>query len=618
MSLKTDVTLSTIRAGMSAMLQTRGNETLVLQIIFGESHAPAPVPHKLDDPNASWFQVACGNVRPASTESRALVKEKLSYHGFSVVIRLGATGTIVTAPANIYNLLSALKTLESAGVRITADSTNPEKLDTAHIPWSFKLRLSIKELANLLLLPVSDVELPGADSLHPKIILPPSWYRGKSERVFAISSDGKTNLGISPHDALEHCYFGGPTGSGKSTAMLSMIMADIYAGRSVLVLDPKADLITSTLERIPESRDGDVVILDPADHCPCGFNPVDVGDKNNPHLIADAILAVLSQIFKDHWGIKTMDVLTAALLTLVQTEGASLLWLPTMLTDEHFRKKITSGVKDRLGLRPYWESFEAMSEKERRVEVSPVLNKLRQFLLRPGLRNVLGQSNPKFNLADLFSKPRIILCPLNKGIIGAESARLLGSLIVGLTWTLALGQARLPAEKRRHVSVFIDEVQDYLSLPSDLSDSLAQARGLKVALHLANQYREQLPPELRAGVDANCRNKIYFGMSGSDAKSVAAMAPELEAVDFQMLPRYHVYTSFQQNGRNTGWLSGKTLPPSPPHREVVDLRAKSMAKYGKSAEQVEDEYLEMLASCRQPELAEEPPEPETIGRKKRS
>ena len=619
MSLKTDVTLSTIRAGMSAMLQTRRNETLVMQIIFGEAHAPAPVPHKLADPNATWMHKILGEVQQASQESRALVKEKLSCHRFSVVIRIGATGTPATAPANIYNLLSAMRTLESAGVRITADSIKPEKLDNAHIPWSFKLILSIKEIAGFLLLPVSDVELPGAASLHPKIILPPAWYRSKSERAFAISTDGKTNLSISAHDALEHSYIGGPTGSGKSTAMLSMIMADIYnSGRSVLVLDPKADLISSILERIPESRDDDVVILDPSDHCPCGFNPLSVADKNNPHLVADSILAVLSQIFKDHWGIKTMDVLTAALLTLVQTEGASLLWLPTMLTDEHFRKKITSGVKDRLGLQPYWESFEAMSEKERRVEVSPVLNKLRQFLLRPGLRNVLGQSNPKFNLADLFSKPRIVLVPLNKGIIGAESAKLLGSLIVGLTWTLALGQARLPAEKRRHVSVFIDEVQDYLSLPSDLSDSLAQARGLKVALHLANQYREQLPPELRAGVDANCRNKIYFGMSSSDAKSVAAMAPELEAVDFQMLPRYHVYTSFQQNGRNTGWLSGKTLPPSPPHREVVDLRAKSMAKYGKSAEQVEDEYLEMLASCRQPEPAEEPPEPETIGRRKRS
>lgn len=37
---------------------------------------------------------------------------------------------------------------------------------------------------------------------------------------------------------------------------------------------------------------------------------------------------------------------------------------------------------------------------------------------------------------------------------------------------------KLPPEKRHIVSVYIDELQDYLSLPTDLSDALAQARGL--------------------------------------------------------------------------------------------------------------------------------------------
>ena len=46
--------------------------------------------------------------------------------------------------------------------------------------------------------------------------------------------------------------------------------------------------------------------------------------------------------------------------------------------------------------------------------------------------------------------------PLNKGIIGGESARLLGSLIVGMTWTLALSRAKIPPEKRHIVSVYIE------------------------------------------------------------------------------------------------------------------------------------------------------------------
>ena len=240
-----------------------------------------------------------------------------------------------------------------------------------------------------------------------------------------------------------------------------------------------------------------------------------------------------------------------------------------------------------------------MKDSERRQEIAPVLNKMRQFLLRPGLRNVLGQSNPKFDLQELFTKPKIVLVPLNKGLIGGESAKLLGSLIVGLTWTLALSRANIPEEKRSIVGIYIDELQDYISsVSSDFSDALAQARGLGVGITMAHQYREQLPPEIRAGVDANARNKICFGVSATDAKSMAAMAPELTPEDFMALPRYHIYTSFNSEGRNTGWISGTTLPMSAALRDPAELKQKVAARYGKSGDEVEREYLDILAESR--------------------
>ena len=61
-----------------------------------------------------------------------------------------------------------------------------------------------------------------------------------------------------------------------------------------------------------------------------------------------------------------------------------------------------------------------------------------------------------------------------------------------MTWTLALSRASIPPERRHIVSVYIDEVQDYLNLPGDISDALAQARGLGVGMTLAHQYRDQL------------------------------------------------------------------------------------------------------------------------------
>ena len=110
-------------------------------------------------------------------------------------------------------------------------------------------------------------------------------------------------------------------------------------------------------------------------------------------------------------------MLSAALLTLVETDGASLLWLPPLLTDENFRHKITKDVKDKITLKPFWSTFDNLRPAEREQWVAPVLNKMRQFLFRPGLRGILGQSHPKFQLTDLFSQRKIVLVPLNLSLI---------------------------------------------------------------------------------------------------------------------------------------------------------------------------------------------------------
>lgn len=619
LSLNTEIAEAVVRAGLAAMTEDKRGVETVIQIVLGRGFAPYSTPADLPNPDASWLSVLLGTVNKASVEQRKTARQKAELHGFEALIRIGVSDE--RAASRLRGLLSALKILESAGVRIYDEAEDPDHLNSAHVPWHFPLqRLSVKELANFLLLPAGEDELPGTPGLHPKLTLPPAWLRQpentQDDRSFGVSMDMvPKKLSIAPKDSLEHTHLIGPTGSGKSTAMLHLILADIRANRSVLVLDPKADLVGDVLARIPEERADDVVVIDPSEPSPCGFNPLAFKDYGDPALLADSILSVMKEIFADSWGIRTADILNAALLTLVEVEDATLLWLPALLTDEAFRMRIVGNLTDRVALLPFWEQFNTLKDSERRQHVDPVLNKLRQFLLRPGLRNVLGQAKPKFTLTDLFNKRRIVLVPLNRGLIGGESARLIGSLIVGLTWTLALSRAKLPPARRYLVSLYIDELQDYLSLPTDLSDALAQARGLGLGLTLAHQYRDQLPPDIRAGIDANARNKIAFGLSAKDAKDMAAMAPELSAEDFIALPRYQIYTSFQQGGRNTGWILGRTLPPPPPLRDPLELRARSMAAYGKPAKEVDEEYLKMFASA---DVSGEDAGDAPIGRRKRS
>jgi hypothetical protein len=562
LSLNTNLAQSVIRAGLAAMTEDkRGTET-VLQVVLGRGFAPSPVPAALSDPHATWLEVIFGSVSKATAEARKTVREKAEQHGFEAAVRIGVSDE--RAASRLRALISALKVLETAGVRIHDEAENPGKLNSAHAPWHFPLRLSVKELANFLLLPAGEEELPGTPGLHPRLILPPVWYREsvnpQSDRSFAVSMDMvPKKLSISPKDSLEHTHLIGPTGSGKSTAMEHLILSDIKAGRSVLVLDPKNDLVMDVLARIPEERAGDVVVIDPSSPCPVGFNPLGFTSYQNKALIADAVLSVLREIWTDSFGVRIQDILSASLLTLAEIDGTSLLWLQPLLTDIGFRRKIITQIKDKVGLMPFWNEFEALSDLQRQQWIAPVANKIRQFTLRPGLRNVLGQARPKFSLMDLFTQRKIVLVPLNRGVV-------------------------------------------------------AQARGLGVGVTLAHQYRDQLPPEVRAGVDANARNKIVFGLNSKDAKDMAAMAPELSAEDFMTLPRYQIYTSFQSGGKSTGWVMGRTLPPTPALRDPAELYARSMRTYGTPAEETEEEYLKTVMNHSAPgSAAGETP----IGRRKR-
>jgi len=617
LSLSTDRVMAAVRSVLAGLASAkRGDEEVILQVVLGPRVQPQMLPDRMTDPRTSWLELLLSGARQASPDTKASMKVRSGSHGFKAVIRLGVRAETAGRQRQLLtSLYASLKVTEAAGTRLHLAPEAPRALWEAKGPWRWPLILSAPELVSLMGWPLGEGTLPGIGGVHPKVLPPPESLRD-SDRPFAISSaaGNSIKLGISARDSLQHTVLLGPTGSGKSNAMLNIIVADVEAGRGVLVIDPKSDLTTEILARIPESRQRDVVVIDPADPCPVGLNPL-VSKRQNPALIADGILAVLKELYADSWGPRTQDILTGALLTLAQTPKSTLLWLPSLLTDARFRHKLTKHVSDPIGLEPFWNAFEAMSPGQRDQTIAPVLNKLRQFLLRPALRSVLGQTEPLFDLGDLFTQRKIVLVSLNKGLIGSEGARLLGSLVVAQLWPLILSRASLPPERRHIVSVFIDEVQDYLTLPTDLADALSQSRGLGVGFTLAHQYRNQLPAALRAGVDANARNKIVFGLNAGDAHDMAAQAPSLEATDFMLLPRFGVYTHLMNNGHSTGWISGQTTPASPAISDPAQLKAASAEHYGRPATQVEADVIKTIGLKAESEPNEDPIE--AVGRRPR-
>lgn len=499
-------------------------------------------------------------------------------------------------------------------MRLRARTEHPAKLDGVRRPWRAGLELGAGEIVAMVGWPVGEGALPATPSAHPRVLALPQVR--ETQRAFAtgVADQVGERLGISIGDALYHTVLLGPTGAGKSTALAHLALADITAGRGVLLIDPKTDLVADILARIPEQRRDDVVVIDPTSSRPVGINPLArtqtahgaaspsaqggqsvataLPGTSSPELVADTVLATLKGVFAESWGVRVEQVLAAALVTLARTPEATLVDLPLVLTNPAYRQRLmaASGA-DPLGTGQFWAAYEALSEAQRQQWVGPVLTRLQPFLIRPHLRATLGQAAPSFDLGEVFTRRRIVLVSLNKGVLGAESARLLGSLLVGQLWPLILARAAVEPSRRHVVSVFIDEVQDYLSLPGSLADALAQARSLGAAFHLAHQYRGQLPAALKAGIDANARNKIIFSLSAADAAELARQAIGLEAADFQLLPRFGVYARTMHHGRENPWCQATTLPPTPPTQDALALRASSQARYGQDAAQIEAALL---------------------------
>ncbi len=605
-SLRTDHPSDPLRALLGAAGERGHGETAVVQVLarpargrrlarcrqaaraLRRGQSPSPVGRLLDlaTPGARGTPSAYGHDpdRPAQVRE---VLAKAAGPGWEAVVRYGvATGTGhdprgrtrsrahgIAAAFAAYSgrnrlarrrLWRPARRLQQRGLRRGDLLSVAELAALAHLPWD----LGVPGLARA-----------GARAVAPAPAVP------RAGKVLGDADAGTPRpVAISTADARHHLHVLGATGSGKSTLLANLILQDADAGRGVVVVDPRGDLVRDVLDRLPARAIGRVVLLDPDERAaPPALSMLEGGDHD---LAADHVVEIFHRIFARAWGPRTDDVLRSACLTLLRHGPATLADVPRLLSERGFRQRLTKGLDDPAGLGGFWAWYDSLTPAGQAQAVGPALSRLRAFLLRGFVRQVVGQTTSSFQLAEVLDGG-VLLARLPKGTLGDDASRLLGSFVVAKTWQAALERARAGEPARVDATLYIDEAHNFLHLPYRYEEMLAEARGYRLGLVLAHQHLAQLPPELRDAAAANARSKLYFTTSPEDARHLEPhIAPELTAHDLAHLGAFQAACRLLAGGHELPacTIATRPLPESIPGRaEMIHQAARR--RYGRTAAQ---------------------------------
>ncbi|MFI1996795.1 type IV secretory system conjugative DNA transfer family protein [Actinoplanes sp. NPDC020271] len=556
-----------------------------------------PGPSRTRTPTNSTAGRSADRDPVAGAEARTVVDKAVRVPHFEIAVRFAVAAQPDKSPPTPERAEEVRRRLAGLGHTIASAAaayTGPNRLRRMKMPHPVatlaarRLRrgflATVPELAGLAALP-QDLAVPGLDRARAKAVPAPVQVPsgGRGVKMLGRSQVGNHKVGLKVVDSRQHMHIVGKTGVGKSTLLLNLILGDIKAGRGTVVIDPRGDLINDILDRLPASYANRIHIIDPDQENPACFNPLD--DQGDVHLAVDNLVGIFAKIFQGQWGPRMDDTMRVACLTLMRHAKPTLSLVPSLLQDRQFRGRFTQGLDDPDGLGGFWLWYDGINEQFRGQVIAPVLARLRAFLLRDFVKSVIGNAHSSFDMGKVLDGG-VLLCRLPKGQLGEETSRILGSMIVARVWQAAIARAGIPEDQRKDATLYVDEVQNFLTLPGSVGDMLAEARGYRLGLVMAHQDLAQLPKDVAAAISANARTKAIFNVDPADARELSRHTkPEVDEHDLAHLDVFTAVARMLVDNRELPAFTFITNPPSEPDGEPTAIRQACAAANGPAGEE---------------------------------
>jgi hypothetical protein len=390
------------------------------------------------------------------------------------------------------------------------------------------------------------------------------------------------NIGIPDDKRLLHTLTLGPTGYGKTQAMIHAALQDTYKDHGLCMVIPKGEAIDQFLQKVPEKRLDDIIYINPADQDtprinvlePHTHEDMNQAQRENQKEIIVSDLIDLFKRYSENWGDRFGRILETLLrayldLNMHGNTQYSLLDVFETVTQNQKLTELIDNTDDPV----IREQLVRVKEDMGSYELEPLQRRLNDFVMNPTVRRVIATQESSLNFRDAVKKGKIILVDIQKGEIGETVSQLVGSITITKTWAAAQSRITQNPEDRDPFHLYVDELQNFAGEGSNFTKILSEAREYKLGCWLITQYLHQLSPNMRTAVTNNCRNKIIFNPVGSDnTTQIAGMLPGITKTQLKTLGKYRaaLQTPNEQNQNDAVTLN--TYPPYTTDRNTHDIK----------------------------------------------
>ena len=517
------------------------------------------------------------NIRTAHPD-KAIFEQKIQYPGIFAQINFlsnnpnligsvsSSFGTYTNPRGNflkIYtpNFLSKNKLLKSINNRqifsgLKGQIFNVEELSAI---WHFPNKIT--KLPNIAwgkkLYSDPPENLPVADGLTPEekaqiTFFAKTEFRNK-DSIFGIKQG---------EDRRRHTYIIGKSGTGKTTLIANMAIDDIRKGRGVAVIDPHGDLCNMLLDYVPSNRVNDVCYFNPADpEYVYPLNVLEAKNESQKELVASGVLSIFKKLYGNvSWGPRLEHILRNAVLTLVNTPGSNLSNIVDILTNKKYREKVVGQLTNST-LKNFWNNeFNRMEQRFQNEAVSPILNKVGQFISSTNIRNTIAHAKSKVDIQKIMDEKKILIADLSTGRLGEDNSALLGAMLITQIQLSAMNRVFQSAEQRSDFYLYVDEFQNFAT--EAFIKILSEARKFRLNLIVANQYMAQLDKTIQDAILGNVGSLVSFVIGNQDAYVLAKeFGPQFPPEDLVKIGKYQIISKLSIDSETTQPFYAITLPP---------------------------------------------------------